>query len=149
MIRHLGTQGTRLLALTFGCTLLGMPPSTRAWQGPGEFDPAVGEVLTHGPVHEAFAEPVVFDPVASPLIPNEPPPPVEELPPDQRPEGQDVQWISGYWAWDDSRNDFVWLSGIWRDIPPGCQWIPGYWSEARGGFQWVPGTWAAIDQEEA
>ena len=148
-MRLLGRHGNRLLALTFGCALMGLPPSAEAWQGPGDIDPSGGEILTQGPVHEAFAEPVVFDPMASPLIPKEPPPPVEELPPDQRPEGQDVQWISGYWAWDDSRNDFLWVSGIWRDLPPGRQWVPGYWSQAQGGFQWVPGTWAGLDQGEA
>ena len=148
-MRYLARYGKRLLALTFGCVFMGVPSPVDAWQGPGEFDQSGGEVLTQGPVHEAFAEPVVFDPIASPLIPKEPPPPVEELPPDQRPEGQDVQWISGYWAWDDSRGDFLWISGIWRDIPPGRQWVPGYWSQAQEGFQWVPGTWALLDQGEA
>lgn len=33
------------------------------------------------------------------------------LPPDQKPEGDDVAWIPGYWAWDDERNDFLWVSG--------------------------------------
>ena len=148
-MRHLGKHGKRLLVLTFGCALIGMPLSAEAWQGPGEFDPSGGEILTQGPVHEAFAEPVVFDPVESPLIPKEPPPPVEELPPDQRPEGQDVQWISGYWAWDDSRGDFLWISGIWRDVPPGTPVGARLLEPGQGGFQWVPGTWAALDQEEA
>ena len=117
-----------------------------AWQDPPPSDPAgIGaQTLTQGPLHEAFAGPVVFDPTAGPLIPKPPPKPIEEMPPDQKPEGENVQWISGYWAWDDARNDFLWVSGIWRNLPPGRQWVPGYWSEAAGGFRWVPGTWTTI-----
>jgi hypothetical protein len=66
------------------------------------------------------------------------------MPPDQKPAGQNVQWISGYWSWDVSRNDFIWISGIWREPPPNSQWVPGYWHEVEGGSQWVPGTWVPI-----
>jgi hypothetical protein len=107
------------------------------------------EVLTRGPVHEAFAEPVVFDPKPGVVVPQAPPQAIEEMPPDQKPEGANVAWISGYWSWDDERRDFVWVSGIWRDIPPGRQWVPGYWSQVEGGYQWVSGYWAGADQGEA
>ena len=43
------------------------------------------------------------------MIPKQPPAPIEELPPEQKPEGDDVQWVPGYWAWDDNRNDFLWI----------------------------------------
>src|SRR3954447_20191862 len=56
------------------------------------------EVLTRGPVHEAFAETVTFDPEPGLIAPKEPPTPIEELPPEQRPEGTNVAWIPGYWA---------------------------------------------------
>src|SRR5207245_1393147 len=59
-----------------------------------------GDVLTRGVVHEAFAQPVVFNPVPGPVIVKKPPEPVEELPPDQKPEGDNVAWIPGYWTWD-------------------------------------------------
>ena len=72
------------------------------------------EVLTRGPVHEAFAETVTFDPQPGSVAPKAPPAPIEELPPDERPEGGNVAWIPGYWAWDDERSDFLWVSGIWR-----------------------------------
>jgi hypothetical protein len=50
------------------------------------FDAPEGvQVLTRGPVHEAFAEPVVFNPEPGPVVPEEPPQPVEEVPPDQKP----------------------------------------------------------------
>ena len=51
------------------------------------------QVLTRGPVHEAFALPVVHDPRPGLTVPKQPPAPVEEMPPDQKPAGQNVQWI--------------------------------------------------------
>ena len=104
-------------------------------------DPPGGQVLTQGPVHEAFAAPVVHDPKAGPVLTKEPPAPIQELPPDQKPAGQNVQWIPGYWGWDSGRNDYVWVSGLWREPPPGMQWVPGYWHPVEGGYQWVPGSW--------
>jgi hypothetical protein len=106
------------------------------------------EILTRGPVHEAFAETISFDPEPGMLIATAPPEPIEELAPDQRPEGANVTWIPGYWGWDDERNDFVWVSGIWRALPPGRQWIPGYWGKAQQGFQWTSGYWADATARE-
>lgn len=100
------------------------------------------EVLTRGPVHEAFAETITFDPEPGIVAPKAPPAAIEEVPPQQRPEGRNVTWIPGYWAWDDERNDFLWLSGIWRALPPGRQWVPGYWGDSRQGAQWTSGYWA-------
>jgi hypothetical protein len=110
--------------------------------------PSGVEVQTRGPVHEAFANPVVFNPKPGPIIPRKPPEPVQEQPPDQKPEGEDVQWIPGYWAWDSEREDFLWVSGLWRIPPPGRQWVPGYWSAAEGGYQWTPGAWTTAEREE-
>src|SRR5262245_46283768 len=45
------------------------------------------EVLTRGPVHEAFAEPVLFEPGMNEVILTAPPDPIDELPPQQRPDG--------------------------------------------------------------
>jgi hypothetical protein len=106
-----------------------------------EADASGGQVLTQGPVHEAFAAPVVHDPKASPPVAKQPPDPIQEMPPDQKPTGQNVQWIPGYWAWDTTRSDYLWVSGVWREPPPGTQWVPGYWHGVDGGFQWVPGSW--------
>ena len=106
------------------------------------------QYLTRGPVHEAFAESVSFDPVAGIIITGQVPEPIEEIPPDQQPEGDNVTWISGYWAWDDDQSDFIWISGIWRNLPPGRQWVPGYWSEIDGGqSQWTSGYWADSTEE--
>jgi WXXGXW repeat (2 copies) len=100
-----------------------------------------------GPVHEAFAEPALNTPTSPPVVTKQPPEPVEEMPPATKPDG-DVRWISGYWAWDEDRTDFLWVSGIWRATPPGRQWVPGHWLQVSGGWQWSPGFWAAGDQED-
>lgn len=102
------------------------------------------EVLTRGPVHEAFATPTT-DPVQTNAVPKPPPPPLEEMPPDTKPDG-DVTWIKGYWAWDDDRNDYIWVSGVWRAVPPGRTWVAGYWKDDSGQYRWVPGFWAAAPQ---
>ncbi len=106
------------------------------------------EVMARGPVHEAYAEPAEVQPQASPLVAQQPPEPVQELPPDQRPEGDNVQWIPGYWAWDQDQNNFLWVSGFWREPPPGRQWVPGNWQQVDGGWHWVAGFWAPAGQEE-
>lgn len=103
------------------------------------------DVLTYGPIHEAFAETVAFDPEPGIIVSKAPPDLIDEIPPEQKPEG-DVEWIPGYWAWDDERNDFIWLSGIWRVIPPDRQWIPGYWVRSEEGFQWISGYWASQNE---
>ncbi|MHB8972866.1 MAG: hypothetical protein ACYC4N_20685 [Pirellulaceae bacterium] len=106
------------------------------------------EVLTRGPVHEAFAETITFDPEPGVVVDKAPPEAIEELPPEQKPEGANVDWIPGYWAWDDERSDFLWVSGIWRDLPPGRQWVPGYWGESGSGAQWTSGYWADANATE-
>ena len=100
------------------------------------------EVLTRGPVHEAFAATVAFDPEEGLVAPRAPPDAIEELPPDQRPAGANVDWIPGYWAWDDEREDFLWVSGLWRNLPPGREWVAGYWNPSGDGAQWTSGYWA-------
>lgn len=104
------------------------------------------EPLTHGPLHEAYAAPSDNQPQPPLVVPRQPPPPIEELPANQRPDGDNVQWIPGYWGWDEDRQDFVWVSGFWRVPPPGRVWVAGRWTAAQGGFQWVPGFWQAAEQ---
>ncbi len=124
-------------------SLLGLGTAWALAAQPGPADAEEGvQVLTRGPVHEAFAETVTFDPEPGIVVPKAPPAAIEELPPDQRPEGANVAWIPGYWGWDDERSDFLWVSGIWRALPPGRQWVPGYWGKSGQGFQWTSGYWA-------
>jgi hypothetical protein len=99
------------------------------------------EVLTRGPLHEAFAEVIAYEPQPGIIVPREPPALVEELPPDARPVGDNVLWIPGYWAWDEDLDDFIWVSGVWRTSPEGCRWVSGYWTPVDDGWQWVSGYW--------
>jgi hypothetical protein len=115
-----------------------------------ETAPVPGEdvqVLASGPIHEAFAEAAALDPEPGIIVPKAPPALIEEIPPEQKPEG-DVQWIPGYWAWDDERNEYIWVSGVWRVPPPGRQWVPGYWTPVSQGHQWISGYWASVKAVE-
>ena len=87
------------------------------------------EVLTRGPVHEAFAEPVPLQVQAALIVPNQPPANIAEVPPADRPQGDHFVWVPGYWAWDADRNDFIWVSACWRVGPPNMSWVPGYWAQ--------------------
>ena len=105
--------------------------------------------LLQGPLHEAFGQPVVFNTQPGIIVPKRPPDPIEEMAPDQKPEGDNVIWISGYWSWDDQRQDFIWISGFWRVVPPGKTWLPGYWAPSGDRFQWVSGFWTSADVRNA
>ena len=122
---------------------LGMVASSKAQSS----DEGV-EILTRGPVHEAFAATNSFKTEPAITVAKAPPAVVDELPPEQRPDGANVTWIPGYWSWDDEAGEFIWVSGIWRNLPPGRQWIPGYWSESAQEYQWVPGYWADETAED-
>ncbi len=139
-VRHI-CPWCRVAALATLGAIVGLHKATAV--PPGPTDAADGiQVLTRGPVHEAFAETVTFDPQPGIVAPKAPPAAIEELPPDQKPEGANIAWIPGYWAWDDERSDFLWVSGIWRDLPPSRQWVPGYWDQSGQGYQWTSGYWA-------
>src|SRR5262245_13024541 len=105
------------------------------------------EALAKGPVHEAFAT-TSEESDETPIVPKQPPEPIEEMPPDQKPEGVNVQWIPGYWHWEEESERYIWISGFWRDPPPGRLWVPGSWREVKGGWQWVPGFWQEPDAEQ-
>jgi hypothetical protein len=106
------------------------------------------EYLTRGPLHEAFATP--YDPNPSPgeVIGQQPPDPIEEIPPEYRPEGNNVAWMPGYWVWDEVQTDFIWISGVWREIPPNMRWVPGYWEQNQNGFRRVSGFWTNAAEQE-
>lgn len=106
------------------------------------------QVLTRGPVHEAFAGIVSYNPEPGVMVNMAPPVAIEELPPAERPEGDNINWIPGYWAWDDEGSDYLWVSGTWRALPPGRQWTIGYWGQAGQGYQWTSGYWADSSARE-
>jgi len=82
------------------------PPPTPAEEQP--------EVLTRGPVHEAFAEPVNLQVQAGLVAPQQPPAKIEEIPPADKPEGDQFVWVPGYWSWDGDRSGYIWVSACWR-----------------------------------
>ena len=77
-------------------------PAQAGGQASGGQQSGSEEVLTRGPVHEAFAEVINYNPQPGQVVAKEPPKPIEEVPPAEKPEG-DYTWIPGYWAWDHDR----------------------------------------------
>ncbi|HVT88920.1 MAG TPA: hypothetical protein VHD56_08720 [Tepidisphaeraceae bacterium] len=130
-----------LTAAAIGLPQQPAPPPTPAQEQP--------EVLTSGPVNEAFAEPVDMDTQNDgQIVPTAPPPDINETPPDERPEGDQYDWVPGYWSWEPQRNTYIWVSGCWRAAPPNTYWVPGYWTQVSGGYEWVPGFWSSNDSQE-
>ena len=148
-VRKVGAAALSLLFLLFSSQL--SPGQNRDIQPPPDraAKPDDGiDVQARGPVHEAYAQPYERNPGPTAVVPKKPPAPVPEEPPDQKPKGDNVQWIPGYWAWDSDKNDFLWVSGTWRATPPDRKWTPGHWTQVDNGWQWVPGLWQAADQQD-
>lgn len=106
------------------------------------------DALTRGALHEAFASPYVSDPAPGVIVEEQPPEPIDEVPPGQMPAGESIVWIPGYWGWDPDEDDFIWISGVWRDVPADRRWIPGYWTGVDEGWQWVPGFWTSAETDQ-
>src|SRR5688572_32839932 len=80
-----------ITALVILTTTIGSNQLIAAQQVPGAGQDGV-EVLTRGPVHEAFAETITFDPEPGIVAPEAPATDLEELPPQQTPEGENLNW---------------------------------------------------------
>ncbi|MCC6547914.1 hypothetical protein IT570_12180 [Candidatus Sumerlaeota bacterium] len=112
-----------------------VPPPTPSQEEP--------EVMTRGPVHEAYATPVDVEPESKSFAATKAPPAaLKEMPPAERPDGSQYVWVPGYWAWDTDRVDYIWVSACWRVAPPNMYWVPGYWRANGPVWEWVPGFWA-------
>lgn len=133
--------------ITAGFVTAFLPTLARSQEIPPVGDSTDVEVLTRGPVHEAFAE-VAGEPQPGLVVPTEPPAAIDEVPPEFKPEDGTATWIPGYWGWDDERNDFFWVSGVWRVPPPDMRWVAGYWSKVDTGWQWTPGFWIGAETRE-
>lgn len=115
-------------------------------QPPAKLDPQLPpgvQIENRGPVHEAFANPgaPVRGGADGNIAPKAPPPRVPELPPEEKPQGANVTWIPGYWQYDGEKKDFIWVSGFWRNAPPGRAWSAGEWKVENGQHRYVPGYW--------
>jgi hypothetical protein len=156
-IRSVFTRALAVGALLAGAAVA-RPPAARADDGIFDQREVAGaanlpgqegvQPQARGPVHEAFAAPSSAAPRPGPIATKPPPEMIEEMPPETKPEGDNVQWIPGYFAWDEETSDYLWVSGIWRVPPPGRQWVPGAWSRVAGGYQWSAGFWKPVAVED-
>ncbi len=105
------------------------------------------EVQARGQIHEAYGEPSRSQALEGAFVDRQPPQAIEESPPEDKPAGDNVSWISGYWGWDDEAKDYIWISGFWRVMPPSRSWVPGSWQKAAAGYRWVSGYWGAVAVE--
>lgn len=123
-----------IFALLVACTSAQEPIPLKPPDGQPDpnAQPEGAEVLAKGPVHEAFAA-TAETPTPEPVVAKQPPEPIEELPPDQKPEGENVQWIPGYWDWEEESEQYVWVSGCWRDTPPGASGCRGRGARCGAG----------------
>lgn len=157
MFRHRTTPW--IIAAAFFAGQLGLCPLVAQNRVP-EINPPPGqtegnrtqaenvEALTRGPLHEAFAIPFASQPEAGLIVKKRPPEPIEEVPPEAAPTGENVQWIPGYWGWEPTEENFIWVSGLWRNVPPERRWVPGYWTEVQQGYQWVSGFWTSTEEQQ-
>jgi hypothetical protein len=123
------------------------PPAPQPQAASGDLPPTPNgvEVQSRGPIHEAFATPTT-EPAPTKPVEKAPPKAIDEMPPAEKPEGNAI-WIPGYWAWDDDKKDYLWVSGTWRTPPPSKHWMAGYWKEESGQYGWVPGFWTAANPQ--
>ena len=148
ILNRAGFRPGRWLALALVVLIVSWGSSALCRAQPTEGEEQGTQVLTRGPVHEAFAGIVSYDATPGSEVTKAPPELIEEVPPDERPEGDNVAWIPGYWGWDDERSDFLWISGTWRTLPPGREWMAGYWNQTHQGYQWISGYWTDASATE-
>lgn len=106
------------------------------------------DTLLSGPVHEAFMQPFNGTAASGVVVQATPPKPLREIAPRFIPQGDDIQWIPGYWSAMPGQNgdsQFVWVSGTFRRMPPGRKWMSGGWVQVADGHQWTPGAWVPED----
>jgi hypothetical protein len=57
-----------VLATALGVLAAGLNQVANARQDPGNDDQSGPEVLNRGPIHEAFANPITYDPTPGPVV---------------------------------------------------------------------------------
>jgi hypothetical protein len=116
-----------LLFLTFSSAVAGQEPK-----------------LTNSMVHEGYITRIT-EPSLVEALPKAPPPPKEEVIPDQI--SPEAVWIPGYWTWLNNQKDYGWICGIWRVPPPAHVWINGYWKQFDEGWVWIRGFWSPVSDQ--
>ncbi len=89
-------------------------------------------------IHEAFVTPIQGSVILN-AIDLKPPERFTERIPEQP--GPIAEWIHGYWAWNEKKEDFEWICGVWRKPPPGHIWNSGFWKKFDEGYVRIPGFW--------
>ncbi len=118
-----------------GCSLFSRRPKTP----PVSSLPA--QVQAIPPLHEALASVTAIHPRHPLDVLYPPPSPLAEQPSEAKPAGDDVVWAPGYWMWNTSEDNWLWVCGVWVHAPRGRRWVPGYWSIVNDGWRWIPGSW--------
>jgi hypothetical protein len=73
--------------------------------------------------------------------PQQAPRPIAERPSGPRPDRR-ATWVPGYWDWDSTRGEFVWIGGVWQVPPPGSMWVTSRWMRDQDGWYRAPGFWS-------
>ncbi|MEJ2040827.1 MAG: hypothetical protein P8X55_18140, partial [Desulfosarcinaceae bacterium] len=76
---------TVMVMLMAAVMATGILPGAAKGQAPPVPAEEQPEVLTRGPVHEAFAQPVIVKDQQGLVAPQAPPPDIDEVPPQERP----------------------------------------------------------------
>src|SRR5690242_17891776 len=100
--------------------------------------------IENGPIHEAFATKTSGSVLLNSTQMQPPHPITEDAPPQV---DSQTEWIHGYWAWFPERNNFIWISGVWRRPPPEHFWVHGFWREFDEGWVWIKGFWTKEEYE--
>ncbi|HMP16865.1 MAG TPA: YXWGXW repeat-containing protein, partial [Gemmatales bacterium] len=48
--------------------------------------------------------------------------------------------------YDPEKTDFIWVSGFWRNAPPGRVWSAGEWRLENGQHRYIPGYWKSATE---
>jgi hypothetical protein len=91
-------------------------------------------------LHEALQPIKERADTSGPHVRHEPPASIVERPSGRRP-ALNARWVPGYWFWDSTREEFVWIGGTWQVPPPGRIWVAGRWARDADGWYRVPGQW--------
>lgn len=114
------------------------PPLEAPITQPAPPRPEADDTKAEPPTHEALLPPATR--TREMRAPMSPPPPPEERPTEDSPDPR-ATWVPGYWSWDQARNDFVWVGGVWQVPPRDSIWVGGRWMRDPVGWYRVAGSW--------